>query len=184
MLKHLLLIQLAFVAIHGASLRDSIVFDEPSGQWLRDPRIILDDAAGVPPALRLNPVGYHHYDEMTAYLRAVHAAYPQLTSLYSIGQSVQGKRIDSKYIRLVDSVSSWFLRTGLLTSKRLRIHNWLTWLLFSCRAGAVGFTYFYDAFGKDATETRGEIRRKYPWQRAGRPRTSSTLDSGIYYIYS
>ncbi|XP_046441586.1 carboxypeptidase M-like [Daphnia pulex] len=93
MLKHLLLIQLAFVAIHGASLRDSIVFDEPSGQWLRDPRIILDDAAGVPPALRLNPVGYHHYDEMTAYLRAVHAAYPQLTSLYSIGQSVQGREL-------------------------------------------------------------------------------------------
>nr|CAH0098194.1 unnamed protein product [Daphnia galeata] len=93
MLKHLLLIQMAFIAIYGASLRDSIVFDGPSGQWLRDPRIILDDVSGVPPALRLNPVGYHHYDEMTAYLRAVNAAYPQLTSLYSIGQSVQGREL-------------------------------------------------------------------------------------------
>ena len=102
MLKHLLLIQMAFIAIYGASLRDSIVFDGPSGQWLRDPRIILDDVSGVPPALRLNPVGYHHYDEMTAYLRAVNAAYPQLTSLYSIGQSVQGKYIYIYIYKLLD----------------------------------------------------------------------------------
>lgn len=67
---------------------DSIVFDGPAGPWIRDPRVVDDP---VPPALRLNPQSYHHYDEMTAYLRAVNSAYPQLTSLYSIGQSVQGK---------------------------------------------------------------------------------------------
>lgn len=89
---HLVLVQMAFIAIYGASLRDSITFDGPEASpWLRDPRIVLDDAVSVPPALRLNPEGYHHYDEMTAFLRAVHVAYPQLTSLYSIGQSVQGK---------------------------------------------------------------------------------------------
>lgn len=87
----LLLVQMAFIAVYGASLRDSITFDGPASPWLRDPRIVLDDGVNVPPALRLNPVGYHHYDEMTAYLRAIHVAYPQLTSLYSIGQSVQGK---------------------------------------------------------------------------------------------
>lgn len=81
------LIPMAFMAVNGASIMDSIVFDGPAGPWIRDPRI-MDEA--VPPALRLNPQGYHHYEEMTAYLRAVNAAYPQLTSLYSIGQSVQG----------------------------------------------------------------------------------------------
>lgn len=88
MLFAFLLIQTAFTAVLGASVLDSIVFDGPTGPWLRDPRVVDDS---VPPALRLNPQGYHHYDEMTAYLRAVNAAYPQLTSLYSIGQSVQGK---------------------------------------------------------------------------------------------
>ena len=33
---------------------------------------------------------YHNYDELTAYLRNIQAAYPQLASLYSIGQSVEG----------------------------------------------------------------------------------------------
>lgn len=87
MLLHLLLIQMAFMAVYGASVMDSIVFDEQANPWIRDPRIVEET---LPPSLRLNPRGYHHYDEMTAYLRAVNAAYPQLTSLYSIGQSVQG----------------------------------------------------------------------------------------------
>ncbi|XP_032799757.2 carboxypeptidase M isoform X1 [Daphnia magna] len=94
MMIHLVLVQMAFIAIYGASLRDSITFDGPEASpWIRDPRIVLDDGVSVPPALRLNPEGYHHYDEMTAFLRAVHVAYPQLTSLYSIGQSVQGREL-------------------------------------------------------------------------------------------
>ena len=87
-LLHWLLVQTAFMAVYGATLvRDSIVFDGSASSWLRDPRIIDET---LPAALRFNPEVYHHYDEMTAYLRTVNAAFPQLTSLYSIGQSVQG----------------------------------------------------------------------------------------------
>lgn len=87
MLFHLLLIQTAFAAVFGASVLDSIVFDQQANPWVRDPRLAEEN---FPPALRLDPRNYHHYDEMTAFLRTVNAAYPQLTSLYSIGQSVQG----------------------------------------------------------------------------------------------
>lgn len=34
---------------------------------------------------------YHNYDEMTTLLEDINRNYPQLTSLYSIGQSTQGK---------------------------------------------------------------------------------------------
>lgn len=34
---------------------------------------------------------YHHSEELERYLRGVHAAYPALTHLHSIGRSVQGK---------------------------------------------------------------------------------------------
>ncbi|XP_012551013.1 carboxypeptidase D isoform X3 [Bombyx mori] len=34
---------------------------------------------------------YHDHDQMTRYLRAVSAKYPELTALYSIGKSVQGR---------------------------------------------------------------------------------------------
>lgn len=33
---------------------------------------------------------YHDHDEMTKYLRATSARFPNLTALYSIGKSVQG----------------------------------------------------------------------------------------------
>lgn len=33
---------------------------------------------------------YHDHDEMTRYLRATSARFPNLTALYSIGKSVQG----------------------------------------------------------------------------------------------
>ena len=56
-------------------------------QWSRFTRVV---DGSIPQALRLDFSRYHHYDELTAYLRAVNAAYPQLTSLYSVGQSVQG----------------------------------------------------------------------------------------------
>lgn len=34
---------------------------------------------------------YHDYEEMTAWLRRTNSVYPELTALYSIGKSVQGK---------------------------------------------------------------------------------------------
>lgn len=34
---------------------------------------------------------YHHDKEMEAYLKGVHAAYPSLTHLHSIGRSVEGR---------------------------------------------------------------------------------------------
>ena len=34
---------------------------------------------------------YHNHDEMTQFLRATTARYPNLTALYSIGKSVQGR---------------------------------------------------------------------------------------------
>lgn len=36
---------------------------------------------------------YHHDKEMEAYLKGVHAAYPSLTHLHSIGRSVEGRRL-------------------------------------------------------------------------------------------
>lgn len=33
---------------------------------------------------------YHHSEELEAYLKEVHAAYPALTHLHSIGRSVEG----------------------------------------------------------------------------------------------
>lgn len=33
---------------------------------------------------------YHHYDEMVAFLNEINVSYPHLTSLYTIGKSVQG----------------------------------------------------------------------------------------------
>ena len=41
---------------------------------------------------------YHHFDELQNYLININAAYPQLTSLYSIGKSVQGQY---RYISIV-----------------------------------------------------------------------------------
>lgn len=41
---------------------------------------------------------YHHYDELTAILKQVHQIYPHLTSLYSIGQSVQSKLLNWLFI--------------------------------------------------------------------------------------
>lgn len=35
--------------------------------------------------------GYHHTEELEAYLREVHAAHPSLTHLHSIGRSVEGR---------------------------------------------------------------------------------------------
>lgn len=35
---------------------------------------------------------YHHAEELEAYLKTVHAAYPSLTHLHSIGRSVEGRR--------------------------------------------------------------------------------------------
>lgn len=34
---------------------------------------------------------YHHAEELEQYLKGVHAAYPSLTHLHSIGRSVEGK---------------------------------------------------------------------------------------------
>uniref|UniRef100_A0A672THA7 Peptidase M14 domain-containing protein n=1 Tax=Strigops habroptila TaxID=2489341 RepID=A0A672THA7_STRHB len=34
---------------------------------------------------------YHHTEELEAYLKRVHAAYPSLTHLHSIGRSVEGR---------------------------------------------------------------------------------------------
>ena len=77
----------ALIAISGGA-GSPVNNDEFSArQWSRFTRVV---DGSVPQALRLDFNRYHHYDEMTAYLRAVNAAYPQLTSLYSIGQSVQG----------------------------------------------------------------------------------------------
>lgn len=36
---------------------------------------------------------YHHFDQMTQYLRQTTARYPSLTALYSIGKSVKGKKL-------------------------------------------------------------------------------------------
>jgi hypothetical protein len=35
--------------------------------------------------------GYHHYTEMTDWLGNVTAFFPEITALYSIGKSVEGK---------------------------------------------------------------------------------------------
>ncbi|CAG7825270.1 unnamed protein product [Allacma fusca] len=50
---------------------------------------LLDQAYNSgPPPLSFD---YHNYDAMTAYLRAVNGVYPNLTALYSVGKSVNGK---------------------------------------------------------------------------------------------
>lgn len=78
----------AAVLIYGAPDDFWRVANQRQQRWpSRFPR---DD---IPPALRLDSARYHHYDEMAAYLRSVNAAYPQLTRLYSIGQSVQGREL-------------------------------------------------------------------------------------------
>ena len=83
----------ALIAISGAADGSPVNGDEFSArQWPRFTRVV---DGSIPQPLRLDFNRYHHYDEMTSYLRAVNAAYPQLTSLYSIGQSVQGKNLNS-----------------------------------------------------------------------------------------
>lgn len=39
---------------------------------------------------------YHHTEELEEFLRGVHAAYPSLTHLHSIGRSVEGKRAGTR----------------------------------------------------------------------------------------
>lgn len=96
-LSCLLVVQAALTTMqvaHGAAVvnPDGIVWRplpvEQQRRWSRFPRVVVED--NVPPTVRLDFNRYHHYDEMTTYLRAVNAAYPQLTRLYSVGQSVQG----------------------------------------------------------------------------------------------
>ncbi|XP_035700442.1 carboxypeptidase M isoform X2 [Folsomia candida] len=43
-----------------------------------------------PPSLDFS---YHDYEEMTSFLRGLNAAYPNITALYSIGRSVQGREL-------------------------------------------------------------------------------------------
>lgn len=76
-LVHLLLVHTALVFVDGASIH------------LVD---VLHDASNTEDTLQLHPEHYHNYDKMTSYLKSVSQMYPQLTRLYSIGQSVQGNR--------------------------------------------------------------------------------------------
>ncbi len=50
-------------------------------------------AAAVVPAPPPLDFEYHDYERMTDWLKQMSAAYPNLTALYSIGKSVQGKRL-------------------------------------------------------------------------------------------
>ena len=53
-------------------------------------------AAAVVPAPPPLDFEYHDYERMTDWLKQMSAAYPNLTALYSIGKSVQGKRLDGR----------------------------------------------------------------------------------------
>ncbi|XP_055604433.1 carboxypeptidase D isoform X3 [Uranotaenia lowii] len=53
-------------------------------------RVISEPRSYNPDTASLDFV-YHNHDEMTRYLRATTARYPNLTALYSIGKSVQGR---------------------------------------------------------------------------------------------
>ena len=47
----------------------------------------------VPPAKRVEISGYHNYTAMTAFLQGIAASYPQITRLFTIGTSVQGRNL-------------------------------------------------------------------------------------------
>jgi len=63
---------------------DDVVDDE---EELEEEEMVIPDAKVN---LRFN---YHNYTALTAFLNDVAAAYPQLTQLYSIGKSVQGREL-------------------------------------------------------------------------------------------
>ena len=85
LLSFLLLVHVAVhLSVDGAALES----EQP--QWLA-PSEFEYVSKVYSPRSSLMDFNYHHYDELTTFLRNIHEAYPQLTSMYSIGQSVQGK---------------------------------------------------------------------------------------------
>lgn len=59
-------------------LRVALVFSRPSAKT----RTLGDD-----------DWTHHNFDQMTAYLQDLHRQYPKITRLYSIGKSVQGRKL-------------------------------------------------------------------------------------------
>lgn len=47
----------------------------------------------VPKEKRVDITGYHNYTAMTAFLQGIAASYPNITKLFSIGNSVQGREL-------------------------------------------------------------------------------------------
>lgn len=47
---------------------------------------------------------YHNYDDLTSYLRNVNSMFPNITALYSIGKSVQGKCSSNYNIIIIKTV--------------------------------------------------------------------------------
>lgn len=66
-------------------IRGDPILPRRSEGWARVKR-----QRAAPPALDFN---YHNYEDMTTFLRSVNAAYPNITALYSIGRSVQGREL-------------------------------------------------------------------------------------------
>ncbi|XP_058064234.1 carboxypeptidase M isoform X2 [Anopheles bellator] len=66
----------------NAQTREQYAFDNASGA--HEPRAYRPDVGEL-------DFVYHNHDEMTRYLRATTARYPNLTALYSIGKSAQGR---------------------------------------------------------------------------------------------
>jgi len=87
LLSFLLLVHVAVhLSVDGAALES----EQP--QWLA-PSEFEYVSKVYSPRSSLMDFNYHHYDELTTFLRNIHEAYPQLTSMYSIGQSVQGREL-------------------------------------------------------------------------------------------
>ena len=65
--------------------------DHPPGT----PSTIVETIVPAPPINAPPPLNfsYHNYEQMTEWLKHISVAYSNLTSLYSIGKSVQGSRL-------------------------------------------------------------------------------------------
>ncbi|XP_059618759.1 carboxypeptidase M isoform X2 [Phlebotomus argentipes] len=77
-----LLVVLCACLVENLSVEDS--FSNGLNVSLPEPRAYIPDA-------HLLDFVYHNHEEMTRFLRATSARYPNLTALYSIGKSVQGR---------------------------------------------------------------------------------------------
>lgn len=78
----------ALLVLVCACMVENLSVEENYGNGLNvslpEPRAYIPDA-------HLLDFVYHNHEEMTRFLRATSARYPNLTALYSIGKSVQGR---------------------------------------------------------------------------------------------